>query len=74
MNTRKLLFGLAALAILAGPVLAAPTLSVTSSRPDNADYPYSPYTVTMNGESFDTFCVEWNRTFPTVPMSTPLTM
>lgn len=63
MNTRKLLCAVVLLAVLVAPVLAAPTLNVVSSYPGNAAYPHSPYSVTMNNETFNTFCVEWNRTF-----------
>lgn len=63
MNTRKLLLGLAALAILVTPVVAGPTVYVTSSSGTNPVYPHSPYTIQGLGDTFNTFCVEWDKTF-----------
>jgi hypothetical protein len=68
MNKRKLLFVLASLAILASPLLAAPTWVFVEKTSTNTTAPNSPYIVTWglngsSGVSFDTFCVEWNRSF-----------
>ena len=59
METRKLLFALAALAILAAPSFAAPTVTTQSSSP----HPWAPIKVTgAEIGSFYTFCVEWDVT------------
>jgi len=69
---RTLTLGILALALLAGPAMAAPTVKLTSS---GGSWPNTPYNVSIqdstdqlwvdNGvtANFQTFCVEWNKVF-----------
>jgi len=69
---RKTLFVLAAMAVLAAPCLAVPTVKLTSSA---GSWPSTPYNADIidlsdplwvnNGvtSDFKTFCIEWNVTF-----------
>ncbi|NLW84241.1 MAG: PEP-CTERM sorting domain-containing protein [Phycisphaerae bacterium] len=70
MNTRKLLLGLAALAILASPVLAIPTTGTVVFTVTPGVSSSGPFQANLGtGETFRTWCVEWDNA--TLSYNTP---